>query len=57
MLLTYNRNNLQHLFALPGLIASLFRTQASMTEQEVVETASGFYPFLRTEFFLPWEGR
>jgi glycerol-3-phosphate O-acyltransferase len=53
-LLTYNRNMIQHLFAVPGLIASLFRTRGVLTEEAVLTGCRALYPFLRTEFFLPW---
>lgn len=52
--LTYNRNNIQHLFAIPGLIANFFRTRAIMSEELVHTGVRALYPFLRTEFFLPW---
>lgn len=53
-LLTYYRNNIQHLFALPSLIASMFRSRSRMPEALVLDAAEGLYPFLRTEFFLHW---
>lgn len=52
--LTYNRNNIQHLFAIPGLIAHFFRTRAFMTDELVLTGVRALFPFLRTEFFLPW---
>ena len=55
VLLTYARNNIQHLFAIPGLIANLFRTRAQLTEDAVITGCRALYPFLRTEFFLRWE--
>ena len=54
-LLTYNRNNIQHLFAFPSLIAALFRTRARLTEDALVMGCRALYPFLRTEFFLHGE--
>ncbi|MDR3416353.1 MAG: glycerol-3-phosphate 1-O-acyltransferase PlsB [Nevskia sp.] len=54
VLLTYNRNMIQHLFALPALIASLLRTRASLSEEAIFTGCRALYPFLRTEFFLPW---
>ena len=54
VLLTYNRNNIQHLFAFPSLIASLFRTRARLSEDAVLTGCRALYPFLRTEFFLHW---
>jgi len=55
VLLTYARNNIQHLFAIPSLIANLFRTRAVLTEDAVLTGCRALYPFLRTEFFLRWE--
>ena len=53
--MTYNRNNIQHLFALPALIASFFRTRGLLSEEAVLTGCRALYPFLRNEFFLPWE--
>lgn len=55
VLLTYNRNNVQHLFALPALIASLFRARRSLSRDTVITVCRAVYPFLRSEFFLPWD--
>lgn len=52
--LTYNRNNIQHLFALPSLIANFFRTRLLLPEDFIVMGVRALYPFLRTEFFLRW---
>ncbi|MEK6806084.1 MAG: glycerol-3-phosphate 1-O-acyltransferase PlsB [Pseudomonadota bacterium] len=52
--LTYYRNNLQHLFALPSLIANFFRTRPELPEQAVVTGCRALYPFLRAEYFLRW---
>jgi glycerol-3-phosphate O-acyltransferase len=54
VLLTYNRNNIQHLFALPSLIANFFRTRGVLPEEFIVTGCRALYPFLRTEFFLRW---
>lgn len=55
VLLTYARNNLQHLFALPSLIANFFRTRGALPEEAVLTGVRALYPFLRTEFFVRWE--
>ncbi|MGQ0501932.1 MAG: glycerol-3-phosphate 1-O-acyltransferase PlsB [Panacagrimonas sp.] len=55
VLLTYARNNLQHLFALPSLIANYFRTRSVLSEAVVLDGCRSLYPFLRTEFFVRWE--
>ncbi|MES2682809.1 MAG: glycerol-3-phosphate 1-O-acyltransferase PlsB [Pseudomonadota bacterium] len=54
VLLTYNRNNIQHLFAIPSFIANLFRTRAKLSEEAIVMGCRALYPFLRTEYFLRW---
>ena len=54
VLLTYNRNNIQHLFAIPSFIANLFRTRARLSEEAIVMGCRALYPFLRTEYFLRW---
>ncbi len=54
VLMTYNRNNIQHLFAIPGLIANLYRTRWVLSEDALLTGVRALYPFLRTEFFLPW---
>jgi len=54
VLMTYNRNTVQHLFALPSLIASLFRTRRALSDDAVITASRAVYPFLRSEFFLPW---
>ena len=53
--LTYYRNNVQHLFALPSLVANLFRARFQVSEDTIVAGARALYPFLRTEFFLHWK--
>ncbi len=50
--LTYNRNNIQHLFAIPSLIANLFRTRLLLSDEAILTGVRALYPFLRREFFL-----
>ena len=54
VLMTYNRNNIQHLFAVPALIAAFFRTRGVLSEELVLTGCRALYPFLRNEFLLPW---
>ena len=54
ILLTYARNNIQHLFALPSLIARLFRTRRALSDEAILTACRALYPFLRNELFLPW---
>lgn len=53
--MTYYRNNIQHLLAVPSLIAVYFRTRYQIPRQELVEGACSIYPLLRAELFLRWD--
>ncbi len=53
-LMTYYRNNIQHLFALPALIASLFENKASLRRDKITFLASVAYPYLQSELFLKY---
>ena len=55
ILMTYYRNNIQHLFALPSLIACLFENNASLARDKVVFLASVVYPYLQSELFLKYQ--
>jgi glycerol-3-phosphate O-acyltransferase len=52
--MTYARNNIVHLFALPSLIANFFRTRYGQPEDSVVSGCKALYPFLEAQFFLCW---
>ncbi|SET50653.1 glycerol-3-phosphate acyltransferase [Marinobacter segnicrescens] len=54
-LMTYYRNNIQHLFALPALIACLFENCTSMARDKVIFLASAIYPYLHSELFLRYD--
>ncbi|MEE3117677.1 MAG: glycerol-3-phosphate 1-O-acyltransferase PlsB [Pseudomonadota bacterium] len=54
ILMTYYRNNIQHLFALPSLIASLFENKDSLRRDKVVFLAEVAYPYLQSELFLQY---
>ncbi|QTN41585.1 glycerol-3-phosphate 1-O-acyltransferase PlsB [Marinobacter salsuginis] len=55
ILMTYYRNNIQHLFALPSLIASLFENKDSLGRDKIVFLASVAYPYLQSELFLKYQ--
>ncbi|RBW50623.1 glycerol-3-phosphate 1-O-acyltransferase PlsB [Marinobacter sp. F3R11] len=55
ILMTYYRNNIQHLFALPSLIASLFENKSSLTRSKIVYLAGVAYPYLQSELFLKYQ--
>jgi glycerol-3-phosphate O-acyltransferase len=52
ILMTYYRNNIQHLFALPALIVSLFENKTSLRRDKVLFLTSVAYPYLQSELFL-----
>ncbi len=54
--LTYNRNNILHLFAVPSLIASLLRQNSSMEKSRLHSIFRSIYPYIRKELFLRWDG-
>lgn len=51
-LLTYYRNTVQHLLALPSLMARFLRHAEAIGQDELVERCLGWYPFLERELFL-----
>jgi glycerol-3-phosphate O-acyltransferase len=53
-LMTYARNNIHHLFALPSLVANFFRSRYGMPEEAVISGCRVLYPFLHAQFFLRW---
>ncbi|VAW54698.1 Glycerol-3-phosphate acyltransferase [hydrothermal vent metagenome] len=54
ILLTYYRNNILHLLVLPSLIACCFNNTTSLKKETIKHYIKIAYPFLKTEFFLPW---
>lgn len=54
MRMTYARNNIIHLFALPSLIANFFRSRYGQSEESVISGCQVLYPFLSAQFFLRW---
>ncbi|MBD2858358.1 glycerol-3-phosphate 1-O-acyltransferase PlsB [Spongiibacter sp. KMU-158] len=53
VMLTYYRNSIMHVLALPSLIARFFRHQQRVNEQALLDSCLPLYPFLRKELFLP----
>ena len=53
-LLQYYKNNATHLFALPSLIASVFRHNDTYDKETLYEICSFIYLFLQQDLFLPW---
>lgn len=55
ILMTYYRNNIIHLFALPSLIAQMIIRQRNVTVEKVQENVAQIYPFLKKELFLSYK--
>ncbi|WP_386689337.1 glycerol-3-phosphate 1-O-acyltransferase PlsB [Lonepinella sp. MS14437] len=52
VLMTYYRNNIQHLFVLPSLVASIVLHYGAIQQDLVIDAVEKIYPFLRAELFL-----
>ncbi len=52
--LTYFRNNIVHLFAVPSLIACFIMSHARLSKERLVHLCQSVYPFLKAELFLHW---
>lgn len=55
VLLTYYRNNVSHLVALPSLVAACFLNARRIERERLERIALALYPFLKNELFLPWD--
>jgi glycerol-3-phosphate O-acyltransferase len=57
VLASYHRNNIVHLFALPGLVGASLNNRASIQVEELHATIRRLYPFFKAELFLRAEPR
>ncbi len=55
VLMTYYRNNVLHIFALPGLLASFFQSSSRMSREQIMRYTRALYPYLQAELFIRWE--
>lgn len=53
--MTYYRNNILHLMAMPALIACCFLNMRTHTREEIISIIAIAYPFIRAELYLIWE--
>jgi glycerol-3-phosphate O-acyltransferase len=53
--MTYYRNNILHLMAIPSLIACCFLNMRTHTREEIINIISLAYPYVKAELFLIWE--
>lgn len=54
VLMTYYRNNVLHIFALPGLIASFFQSSGRMSREQILRFVHALYPYLQSELYIRW---
>ena len=54
ILLTYYRNNVLHLVALPSVIACCFNNSPVQKLDNIIGLVSIAYPFLHSELFITW---
>ena len=54
VLMTYYRNNVLHIFALPALLASFFQSSSRMTREQILRYTHALYPYLQSELFIRW---
>lgn len=52
ILLSFYRNNIQHLFALPSVIASVILANNAISREQVIQQVEQVYPLLKAELFL-----
>ncbi|KDN26587.1 glycerol-3-phosphate acyltransferase [Vibrio fortis] len=54
ILMTYYRNNIIHLFALPSLVAQMLIRQRELSITDIQKNVAIIYPFLKKELFLSY---
>jgi glycerol-3-phosphate O-acyltransferase len=54
VLMTYYRNNVLHIFALPALLASFFQSSSRMSREQILRYTHALYPYLQSELFIRW---
>ncbi|MEZ9060009.1 glycerol-3-phosphate 1-O-acyltransferase PlsB [Vibrio pelagius] len=54
ILMTYYRNNIIHLFALPSLVAQMLIRQRELSITDIQNNVAIIYPFLKKELFLSY---
>ena len=54
VLMTYYRNNVLHIFALPALLASFFQNNDRIERAEIHQYVKALYPYLQSELFIRW---
>ncbi|OEE64345.1 glycerol-3-phosphate 1-O-acyltransferase [Enterovibrio norvegicus FF-33] len=53
--MTYYRNNIIHLFAIPSLIAQMLVFKTSVNRETLIDTVRQLYPLLKAELFMSFD--
>ena len=54
VMMTYYRNNVLHMFAVPSLLSCLFVNNSKLSQREIFRVCTILYPYLKSELFLKW---
>ncbi|MRI31976.1 glycerol-3-phosphate 1-O-acyltransferase [Endozoicomonas sp. OPT23] len=54
IVMTYYRNNVLHMFAVPSLLSCLFVNNSKLSQRDIYRVCSILYPYLKSELFLKW---
>jgi len=52
--MTYNANNIAHVYALPSLMCRYIRSRKELDIEDLKDHVRMLYPYIRSEMFLPW---
>lgn len=55
ILMTYYRNNIQHLLVLPSLVANIVKAHSGICRERLIKYIMLLYPFLKAELFMHFE--
>ncbi|WP_392561387.1 glycerol-3-phosphate 1-O-acyltransferase PlsB [Orbus sturtevantii] len=55
ILMTYYRNNIQHLIIIPAMIARIILKQNRISEQQLIEQILRLYPLIKAELFIYYD--
>jgi glycerol-3-phosphate O-acyltransferase len=55
VLMTYYRNNVLHIFALPALLASFFQNSGRISREQILRYTAALYPYLQAELFIRFD--
>lgn len=54
ILLSYFKNNIQHVLAMPSMLASFFINHPVIELSQILDISKKLYPYLKAELYLPW---